>query len=170
MLARNETIFKWALYAAATLLALIAQSVLFQRLTLWGVIPFIYPLLAAIPSTFEAPVPATIFALCTGVCCDALLPAPIPCFYTMIFPLVGLAASLLSRSLLPAGYLCSLTAAAAAFLMVGLFHCLLLWIMEKAAWGSGLLLMLKELLVSLPLCFPLTWLYRAVFLRTHLDD
>ena len=170
MLARNETIFKWALYAMATVLCLIVQSIALQRLTLWGVVPFIYPLLAAIPATYEAPVPGTIFALCVGVACDALLPAPIPCFYTLIFPLVGLMASLLSRSLLPAGFLCSLAAAAAAFFLVDLFHCILLWIMEKAAWGAGLSLLLRELLVTLPLIFPVTLLYRAVFLRTHLDD
>ena len=170
MLARNETIFKWTLYAMATVLCLVLQSMVFQRLTLWGVIPFLYPLLAAIPATYEAPVPATIFALCVGVACDALLPAPIPCFYTLIFPLVGLAASLLSESVLPAGFLCSLAASAAAFLMVGLFHCILLWMTEKAAWSSGLYLMLRELLVTLPLSFPVTLLYRAVFLRTHLDD
>lgn len=170
MLARNETIFKWALYAAATLICLVAQSVLLQRVTLWGVLPFIYPLLAAIPATYEAPVPGTIFALCVGVVCDSLLPGPIPCFYTLIFPLVGLASSLLSKSLLPAGFLCSLAAAAVAFILVDLFHCLLLWVLAKPAWSTGLELMLRELVVSLPLVFPVTLLYRAVYLRTHLDD
>ena len=55
MIARNETIFKWSLYAAATALCLLVQGGLLQRLVLWGVIPFIYPLLAAIPATYEGP-------------------------------------------------------------------------------------------------------------------
>ncbi len=63
MLARNETIFKWSLYAAAALLCLTVQGVLLQRLTLWGVIPFICPLLAAIPATWESPTAGTIFSL-----------------------------------------------------------------------------------------------------------
>ncbi len=73
MLARNEVIFKWALYGAVTALCFFLQGAFFQRFTLWGVLPFVYPLLAAIPATYEAPVPATIFALCVGVVCDALL-------------------------------------------------------------------------------------------------
>ena len=49
MLARNETIFKWFLYAAAAAACLAAQGAVLQRITLWGVIPFLCPLLAAIP-------------------------------------------------------------------------------------------------------------------------
>ena len=41
MLARNETILKWTLYAAATVLCLAVQEMFFQRFTLWGVIPFV---------------------------------------------------------------------------------------------------------------------------------
>ena len=170
MLARNETIFKWALYACAALLCLLVQGALLQRLSLWGVIPFIYPLLAAIPATYEEPVSGTIFALAVGVVCDLLLPGPNPCFYTLVFPLVGLAASLLSKSLLPAGFLCSAAAAAAAFLLVDGSRCLLMWMMARPAWSAGLSLMAREFLLTLPLIFPVTLLFRAVFLKTHLDD
>ena len=48
MLARNETIFKWALYAAAALLCFLVQGAVLQRLTIWGVIPFVYPVIAAV--------------------------------------------------------------------------------------------------------------------------
>ena len=78
MLARNETIFKWALYAAATALCFFVQGALLQRITLWGVIPFIYPVLAAVPATRENPRPATVYALVVGVVCDLLLPEIIP--------------------------------------------------------------------------------------------
>lgn len=170
MLARNETIFKWTLYGAAALLCLLVQGSLLQRLVIWGVIPFSYPLLAAIPATFESPNAGTIFALVMGIVCDLVLPVPIPCFYTLCFPLVGLCASLLSKSLLHAGFLCSFAATAAAFLLVDLFHCLLLWILGKAAWSAGSLLMLREFIVTAPLVLPITLLFRAVFLKTHLDD
>ena len=62
MLARNEVIMKWILYAAATALCLLIQGAVLQRVVIWGVIPFLYPMLAAIPATFEAPVPATVYA------------------------------------------------------------------------------------------------------------
>lgn len=81
MLARNETIFKWALYAAATALCFLVQEAVLQRVVLWGVIPFLFPLLAAIPASYEGPVPGTVFALIVGVSCDLILPEAIPCFY-----------------------------------------------------------------------------------------
>lgn len=170
MIARNETIFKWSLYAAATALCLLVQTGLLQRLELWGVIPFLYPLLAAIPATYEGPLAGTIFSLCVGAVCDLLLPGPIPCLFTLVFPLIGLLAGLLSQSWLPAGFLCSLVSAAAAFLLTDSFRCLILWMRGKAAWQAGGLLMVREFCVAAPFLIPLTLLYRAVFQRTHLDD
>ena len=110
MLARSATIIKWVLYALAGLACAVVQAAVLQRFTLWGVIPFLYPLIAALPATFEGPAAGTVYALAAGVLCDLLLPSPIPCFYTLIFPLVGLSAGLLSQSLIPAGYLCSAVA------------------------------------------------------------
>ena len=170
MLARNETIFKWALYAAAAMLCFFVQAFVLQRFTVWGVIPFVFPALAAIPATYEGPVPGTIFALAVGVVCDLLLPEPLPCFYTLVFPLVGLCAGLISLSWLPAGLLCSLAAIALGFVFPGVFHCLLLWAREKAAWGAGAFVCFRELVVSLLLAIPVTMLFSAVHRRTHLDD
>ncbi|WP_298034424.1 hypothetical protein [uncultured Dysosmobacter sp.] len=170
MLARNETIFKWTLYAAATALCFLIQGALLQRITVWGVIPFLYPLLAAVPAAYEGPVPGTVFALAVGVICDLLLPGAFPCFYTLLFPLVGLCAALISRSLLPAGPLCSLAGTTAAFLMSGLFHGLLLWLGGKSAWSASASVTLREFCVTAPLVIPVTYLYRAVCRRTHLDD
>nr|WP_325211290.1 hypothetical protein [uncultured Oscillibacter sp.] len=170
MIARNETIFKWTLYAAATALCLLVQTGLLQRLTVWGVVPFLYPLLAAIPATYQGPLAGTIFSLCVGVVCDLLLPGPIPCLHTMMFPLAGLCAGLLSQSWLPAGFLCSLVSAAAAFLMTDSFRCLLLWMRGKAAWEAGALVMVREFCVAAPFIIPVTLLYRAVYRKTYRDD
>ena len=170
MIARNETILKWLLYAAATALCLLVQGGLLQRLEFWGVIPFLYPLLAAIPATYEGPLAGTIFSLALGVVCDLLLPGPVPCLFTLIFPLAGLCAGLLSQSLLPAGILCSFAASAVSFLLTDAFRCLTLWMRGSAAWEAGALLTLREFCVAAPFVIPLTLLYRSVFRRTHLDD
>lgn len=167
MLARNEIIMKWLLYAAAAALCFLVQGAILQRITVWGVIPFLYPLAAAIPATYESPVSGTVFALCVGVLCDLLLPGSSPCLYTLIFPLVGLSASLISRSLLPAGYACSLAAAAAAFLLTDGFRCLLLWMDGQAPWLTGGRLMVREFCVTVPLVLPLTALFRAVARKVH---
>lgn len=170
MLARSATILKWLLYALAGLVWAAVQAALLRRFPVWGVIPYLYPLIAAIPATLEGPVAGTVYALSVGVFCDLLLPAPIPCFYTLVFPVAGLCASLLSQSILPAGYLCSFAAAAAAFLLTDGFHCFLLWAGGQAAWGAGLSVMAREMLLTLPLVIPVTLLYRSVYRRTHLDD
>lgn len=170
MLARNETIFKWFLYAAAAALCLVVQDVVLQRITVWGVIPFLCPLLAAIPATWESPTAGTTFALAVGVICDLLLSAPIPCFYTLIFPPAGLFASVLSHSLLRPGLLCSLISAVAAFCLTDGFACFVLWSRNKAAWEAGAFVALREFCVTVPLVIPLTFLFRAVFYRTHSDD
>ena len=170
MLTRTEIIIKWTLYGMATILCFIAQGVLGQQVTIWGVIPFLYPMLAVIPATFEAPVPSTIFSLCVGVACDSLLPEPFPCVYTLLFPVIGLFSSLLAESILRKGFLCSLVCTALAFLVTGLGHCLLLAIQGRAAWSTGFFLTFRELLVTLPFSFPVTVLYRAVFRKTHVYD
>ena len=169
LIARNETIFKWLLYALAAAFCILLQGSIFQRLTVWGVIPFIYPLLAAIPASYEGPLQGTIFSLCTGIVCDLLLPSPIPCLCTLIFPLAGLSAALLSQSFLPAGILCSFIACAVSFLLLDSFRCLLLWMAGNAAWRAGSFIMLREFCVTSPLVIPVTFLFRAVYRRTHLD-
>ena len=170
MLARSATIFKWTLYTLAGLVWAVVQAALLQRVTIWGVIPFLYPLIAALPATFEGPAAGTVYALACGVFCDLLLPSSIPCFYTLILPLVGLAAGLLSQSLIPAGYLCSAAAALPAYLLTGIFHCIVLWAQGHPAWGAAMSVTLRELCASLLWSLPMTWLFRRVYLRVHVDD
>ena len=121
-------------------------------------------------ATFEGPAAGTVYALACGVFCDLLLPSSIPCFYTLILPLVGLAAGLLSQSLIPAGYLCSAAAALPAYLLTGIFHCIVLWAQGHPAWGAAMSVTLRELCVSLLWSLPMTWLFRRVYLRVHVDD
>lgn len=170
MLARNETIFKWCLYGAATFLCFLAQGAVFQRITLWSVIPFPYPVLAAVVGTLEGPLAGSIYALALGVVCDSLLPDIIPCFYTLIFPLVGLCGGLIAKGLLSAGFICSLVSSAAAFLLTDSFHCLLLWANQSAAWEAGAWTMVREFCVTAVLVIPVTLLFQAVFRKTHVYD
>lgn len=170
MLARNETIFKWALYAAAALLCFLVQGAVLQRLTIWGVIPFVYPVIAAVVAAYEGPTAGTIFALALGVVCDTLVPESIPCFYTLIFPAAGLCAALISQSLLPAGFLCGVVTSVLSFLLTDAFHCVVLWAGGKAAWAAGAQVFLREVCVSILLVVPVVLLFSAVFRRTHLDD
>ena len=167
MLARNETIFKWALYAGATAVFFLLQGAVLQRITLWGVIPFVFPILVAVLGMSEGPLPASVYALTVG---GLLLPASIPCFYTLIFPAAGLCAALISQSLLPAGFLCGVVTSVLSFLLTDAFHCVVLWAGGKAAWAAGAQVFLREVCVSILLVVPVVLLFSAVFRRTHLDD
>ena len=169
MLARNESIFKWSLYTGAALLFLLLQGSLLQRITLWGVIPFLYPVLAGVLGNYEDPVPSTIFGLGLGVVCDLILPGS-DCFYTLVFPLAGLCAGLLSRGVLRSGVLCALVSTAAAFALTGFGGCLVLWLHSQSAWQTGAYLTLREFCVTAPPALLLSPLFRAVYQQTHRDE
>ena len=76
----------------------------------------------------------------------------------------------LSQSLIPAGYLCSAAAALPAYLLTGIFHCIVLWAQGHPAWGAAMSVTLRELCASLLWSLPMTWLFRRVYLRVHVDD
>jgi len=170
MLVRRAVFLKWFFYAAAAAVFFVLQDAILQRITIWGVIPFLYPLIAILPATYEGPAPGAVFALCLGVFCDALLPDQFPCLYTLVFPLAGMLAGGLSRRVLPAGLFCTIAAAAISFLLTDLLRCLLLWTSGKLVWSIGLFLMLREFLITLPLTIPATWLFRAVHRKVHEND
>ena len=50
MIGRSEFYIKWLLYGAATFLMLLLQGFLLQYLRIFGVMPFLYPALAAVLS------------------------------------------------------------------------------------------------------------------------
>lgn len=170
MLARNELIFKWSLYAAGALLCLSVQCALLQRLTVWGVIPFLFPLIAAVPATFEAPAAAALFSMGVGVVCDLLLPGTPPAFYTLVFPLAGLCAAQLSRSILRPGVICSAVCGVVAFFLTDLLHILVLAFAGEAVFPTAAAIFLRETLVSLPAVLPMTALFRRIYQRTHIYD
>jgi hypothetical protein len=87
LVARNEIIFRWSLYAAAALALCLVQGFLLQFLRLFGAMPFLFPAVAACVGMFEGPFAGAAFGLILGVACDLTVAAPIPCFYTLIFPL-----------------------------------------------------------------------------------
>lgn len=169
MVARNEIIFRWSLYAAAALALCLVQGFLLQFLRLFGAMPFLFPAVAACVGMFEGPFAGAAFGLILGVACDLTVAAPIPCFYTLIFPLAGLLAALIAHNLLPAGFVCALAVCVLAFVLTDGFHCLVLALGGKAAWAAGGALALRETGATLPFVLPVYWLLAAVHRRTAAD-
>ncbi len=170
MTSRQETFFKWALYTGATAICLLIQGLVLQNMVVWGVFPFVYPILAATVSSLEGSINGTIYSLILGVVCDLTIPGSIPCFYTLIFPLVGLCGALLTRGVLSSGWLGAAVASIAAFLFTGLFHALILAMSGKAAWSGAALVCGKELAVSILLAIPIYVLFHAVYRKSHAND
>lgn len=171
MLIRSETFFKWLLYGLAALVCCAVQGLALQRLVLFGVFPFLYPAVAAVLSTLEGPVAGTAFSLVLGIFCDLALPGPIPCLYTLIFPLAGLVSALIAQGWIKAGPLCALTASAFALVLTDLFQALVLVMQRRdGVLPFALELTAKETALTLPFVIPVFLLMRAVYRRCHRYD
>ena len=91
------------------------------------------------------------FALAFGVLCDLALTAPLPCLYTIAFPLTALLAALIARSVLQPGILCSLAVSTAAFVLVDLITAVTLLAGGRSELSAIALRAVRELALSLPL-------------------
>ena len=169
-LTRAELTFKWSLYGLTALLFFLIQGLFLRRLTFWGVMPFLYPLAAVIPATYENSFSGIVFSLCAGMVCDWLLPGSVPCLHTLAFPLAGCIAGYISRRALPAGLLCSLLAAGIVFALLGAFHCLHLAAIGRAAWTDAMWTQIREFLITLPWVLPVSFLFQCVKDRVRLME
>ena len=83
----RDTAVKWTAYALACLLLLFGHELTLAHLRVWGIAPFLPPLLPAVLASMEDRLEGFVFALAFGVLCDLALTAPLPCLYTIAFPL-----------------------------------------------------------------------------------
>ena len=163
---RQYTILKWCVYGGATLALCLVQTCLLRFVRVWEVVPFLYPMLAAVVSTYEGRRGGPIFAVVLGALCDLALQEPFPPgFYTFCFALAGILAAVLAEFLLTPGLLCSLAAAAGAFLITDLGRLLVLLGNGQGAAGAILWVALREFLVTLPLLPLVFWTYRRIHRR-----
>ena len=169
MLARNETIFKWALYAGATAVFFLLQG----RCSSGSPSGASFPLCS--PSWWRSwvcmRVPSRLRLRPDGG--SAVRPAAAgvhPLLYTLIFPAAGLCAALISQSLLAGGL--SLWGGHLRALLPPHRRLSLCRAVGrgKAAWAAGAQVFLREVCVSILLVVPVVLLFSAVFRRTHLDD
>ena len=97
MLGRTEYLFKWTLYAAGVVICWLVHGLLLQHWVLFGAMPFIFPMLTALIAMYEGPFSGSVCGIVLGVACDLVIAAPIPCFYTLIFPIAAMLAGLMSK-------------------------------------------------------------------------
>ena len=104
MLPKSYLVFKWLVYASATLLFFALQSLVLNHIRVLGLTPFLYPLLPAIVAMYEGRRRGPVFALALGVVCDAMLHGPLQGFFTILFPAVALFAAVMGENFLSPGF------------------------------------------------------------------
>lgn len=171
MLGRTEILFKWLLYAAGVLICWMLHGVALQFLNIFGVMPFIFPMLAAVIAMYEGPFSGSICALVLGVIYDVTIAAPIPCFYTLIFPIIGMLAGLISKNWISMSFWCACLLSLMAFVLTDGFHCLLLALAgSQHAMSTAFSLAFRETGASLPFLIPVYLVFRRIHEICHVYD
>lgn len=166
---KSYHIFKWAVYALATLLLCAFQAMVLNHVRVLGLTPFLYPVLPALVAMFEGANRGAAFALALGFLCGLVLPAPFPGFFVLVFPVAAAAAAWVAERLTSRGILCALVVSALALLLTGGARLLV----RALAGGGSLALMARiaagETLLTLPALAAALPLYRAVARRCAPD-
>ena len=149
----QTTALKWTFYALATLLLCFFKRVLLGSVTVWGVLPFLPPVLLAVVASFEQPKAAVLSGIVFGALCDLVLPASFPCLYTLAFTLAALFTSTVMSSLLQQGLARALVSSVLTFVVADLFQSLAM-LTRGAALPAMLYLFARETLVSCALLLP----------------
>ena len=149
----QTTALKWTFYALATLLLCFFKRVLLGSVTVWGVLPFLPPVLLAVVASFEQPKAAVLSGIVFGTLCDLVLPASFPCLYTLAFTLAALFTSTVMSSLLQQGFARALVSSVLTFAVADLFQSLAM-LTRGAALPAMLYLFARETLVSCALLLP----------------
>jgi len=158
MRAPREVTYKWLFYALSIVLLLFLRLFLIPSLTIWGVLPFLPPILLATIASLEDTRPAVIFGLVFGIFCDLAFNAPFPCLYTLAFTLSALLSTLLSQRLLQTGFLCAVIVSILTFFVVALLNAAVLLPTGRASLYAIFSLFTRETTVSLLfllICYPL---------------
>lgn len=162
---QREVLFKWSAYALCAALLLFLRALILGGVTVWGVLPFLPPVLLTCVASQEEMRSAVIFGTVFGVFCDLTVSAPFPCLYTISFTLSALLIALLSEKVFPNYFLRAFSGVIVTFLITDLLCMLALALPDGAAFSPMLSLAAREAVVSLPFLavYPLFFLIRRFF-------
>ena len=165
MLPKSYVVFKWVMYAVATLFLCALQSVVFSHISVFRLTPFLYPVLPALMAMFEGARPGSVFAFCLGLACDLLVPAPFRGFFVLIFPVAAVVSAWIAERLTSRGLLCGLIVSSVGLVLTDCFRLFVqilsggqyLGLMARIALGEAILT-LPAVLIALPM-------YRMIYRR-----
>lgn len=162
---KREELFKWIAYIMCNAVLLFLCSLSPNALKLWGVLPFLPPVLLACVASLEDLRPATIYGLIFGVFCDLSLSAPFPCLYTISFTVSALFTAYLASTVFQNYFLRIFSGTVLTFFLTDLLCMLALAVTGSTAFFPMLSLAARETAASLPLLavYPLFVLIRRFF-------
>ncbi len=148
MLTTRDIIIKWTAYGVAALALAFLYALTLRGVRVLGVALFLPPLIVGVVASLEDTRAATIFGLAFGLLCDLTIAGTFPCLYTIAFTLAALSCSLLAKSVLQPGVVCSLAVTALTFVFVDVLNVLALWLKSRAALGPMLSVAVRETAAS----------------------
>lgn len=168
-MSRRDLSIKWLLYAAACLIFILLQGLIFNHICILQVHPFVFPLLVATAAVFEPPMESAVFGLIFGLLCDLTLPGMIPCYYTVAFLLAALLCALIAEKLIVPGFWCSLACGVLSVFLCDLINTLACHNQYGTRYADAFNLTGREILLALPLIPVIFFLFRYIHLRTKAD-
>ena len=138
---KSYRVFKWVVYALATMLLCALQAMFFSNIRILGLTPFLYP----------------------------MLPAPFRGFFAIIFPVIAALSGGVAGRLLSRGFLCALIVSSLGLLATGAFRMVVQILAGGRYLGLMAQITLGETLLTLPALLIVLPLYRTVFRRCAAD-
>ena len=155
--------YRWLFYGLGAVLFLLLQSVVLWRIRVWGIHPFIPPVLVAVAASWESRQEGICAAAVFGLLCDLTMSPPIPCFYLLTFTASAFFAGLVAKRWILPGFFCAVAVSLGAMIINGAFQALLLSFRGINDPGAAASITGREMLLTAPL-IPLVYL---LFRRIH---
>ena len=164
---RRDLTIKWVLFSLASLGFIALQQLLLNRWEIWGVHPYLLPMLPVMSVILEGQKESAFFAVGLGLFCDLLSPAIIPCFYTIAFLACSLLAGVVAGRMIMPGFLCAFVCGALSMVVTDLLHMLFLTFYSSFPLSAAFALMGKELLLSILAAPVIFLLFRKISRALH---
>lgn len=136
-------------YAVYLLLAMLLQSLLFLRLSIFGVKGFILPAAAVAAGMFLGGVRGAVFGICLGLFTDLSF-TDSTFMYTLVFSILGFGAGFASEFYINKSFFVFMVMSVAAVLLTGLVQFLSAAIFSGAELLPGLKTVLLQTVLSIP--------------------
>lgn len=169
-LPKRYLVIKWAVYALATAGLLLFQLLVVHHIRLWGLTPYLPPVLVGAAASFEGRSSSPFFAAALGLLCDLTTASPpMPGFFCLTFTLSAALASFVTEALFSRDLPGCLVASAICLALTGILRVLVLSAGGHLAFAAMCSVAAREFLISLPLLLVVYPIFRRVHKRTTFD-